>query len=98
METFSQRLSALLEERKMSQKQLSELAHVTQGAISKYLNGQEPKSAELFRIARALEVSMDYLYSGRNRPKPLNPSARTKAAEEKLKKVKNQLKDVLREI
>ncbi len=66
METFSERLARLMKSRNINQKTLSTLASIAQGTISKYRNGQEPKSAELYRMAKALGVSMDYLYSGQN--------------------------------
>jgi transcriptional regulator with XRE-family HTH domain len=98
METFSDRLSALMTERKINQKTLSTLAGVAQGTISKYLNGQEPKSAELFRMAQVLGVTMDYLYSGRNKPEGVGLNPRAEIAEDKLRAVKSGLQALLSEL
>ena len=60
METFSDRLRSLLAMRGISQKNLADAANLTQGAISKYLNGhQEPKSRELYSISKVLNVPME---------------------------------------
>lgn len=98
MENFSFRLAALMKARKMNQKTLSALAGVGQGTISKYLKGQEPKSAELCRISLALGVSMDYLYSGRNKPADPLANPRAEAAEQKLEAVKSGLRALLEKL
>ena len=43
---------------------LAAAAAVTPAAISRYLNGRLPGSDELYRLAQALETSMEYLYCG----------------------------------
>lgn len=98
METFSERLAALMAKKGINQKALSALAGVGQGTISKYLNGQEPKSAELFRIATALNVTMDYLYSGRNKPLSADSNPRAEVAEQKLEAVKSGLQALLKKL
>lgn len=97
METFSERLATLMANKGINQKALSALAGVGQGTISKYLNGQEPKSAELFRIATALDVTMDYLYSGRNKPPSGGANPRAEVAERKLAAIKKGLTAILKE-
>ncbi|MGN0886426.1 MAG: helix-turn-helix domain-containing protein [Candidatus Spyradenecus sp.] len=97
METFSERLLSLMKAQGMNQKTLSALAGVSQGTISKYLNGQDPKSAELFRLAQALNVTMDYLYSGRNKPEGIDLNPRAEVAERKLVAIKRSLTALLKE-
>lgn len=43
--------------KKLSQKQLSDLARVAQGTISKYETGRQmPRVAELFRLVKVLKI------------------------------------------
>lgn len=98
METFSERLAEQMSSKSINQKTLSALAGVAQGTISKYLNGKEPKSAELFRIAQALGVTMDYLYSGRNKPSGTGANPRAEVAEQKLEAVKSGLQALLEKL
>lgn len=98
METFSERLLALMKARGITQKELSAIAGVSQGTISKYLNGQEPKSAELYRLARAFGVTMDFLYSGRNKPVSADSNPRAEVAEQKLEAVKSGLQALLKKL
>ena len=43
--------------KKLSQKQVSDLAGVSQGTISKYETGRQmPRVAELFRLVKALKI------------------------------------------
>ena len=95
METFSERLLALMKARGITQKELSALAGISQGTISKYLNGQEPKSAELCRLARAFGVTMDFLYSGHQGI--ADATLRAEVAERKLAAVKKGLTAILKE-
>ena len=56
------RLSGLLSERQMSQKQLAEITNLTESAVSRYVKGDRvPKGAILLNIANALGSSTDYL-------------------------------------
>lgn len=97
METFSERLLALMKARGITQKELSAIAGVSQGTISKYLNGQEPKSAELYRLARAFGVTMDFLYSGQNNQTGIDANLRAEVAERKLAAIKKGLTAILKE-
>ncbi len=60
---FVMRLKQKLAERGLSQRRLAQLACVTSGSISDYLYGARmPRAAELARLARALDVSMGWLW------------------------------------
>lgn len=96
METFSSRLAFLLESAGMTQKDLCAATSLSQGAVSKYLNGkQEPKSRELRQLSVALGVSMDSWFESdpRSSGPPANSEWKTRAldSERKLVKVNNAL-------
>ncbi len=56
------RIAALLEEKKMTQKDLALTAQITESAVSHYLNGDRiPRGVNLMKIAKALETTTDYL-------------------------------------
>ncbi len=69
-EIFCLRLSKALADKSFTQRELSLLTGIAQSAISKYLSGKGlPRTAELFKLAKVLGVSMDYLCGLReNRP------------------------------
>ena len=56
--TISERLQIAMDKRKIKQIDLSRSAGVNQGALSRYLKGSyEPKSATIYKLALALDVS-----------------------------------------
>lgn len=56
--TISERLQNAMDERKIKQIDLARVADVNQGALSRYLKGSyEPKSATIYKLALALDVS-----------------------------------------
>ncbi len=60
---FVMRMKQMIAERGLSQRRLAQLACVTSGSISDYLYGTRmPRAAELARLARALDVSMGWLW------------------------------------
>ena len=62
MSVFSERLTALMKQNKINQKQLAQMAGVTESAMSYYVKGERtPRSDVLTRIAKALETTTDYL-------------------------------------
>jgi len=62
MSIFSERISLLLSQKKLSQKELSIKAGVTESAMSYYVKGERvPRGEVLSRIAKALNCSTDYL-------------------------------------
>ena len=59
---FSDSLLTIMERRRMSQRELAERSGVSDGTISKYINGiQIPKITALVNIALALDCSIDEL-------------------------------------
>ena len=56
--TISERLQIAMEKRKIKQIDLARVADVNHGALSRYLKGSyEPKSATIYKLALALDVS-----------------------------------------
>ena len=56
--TISERLQIAMDTRKIKQIDLARVADVNQGALSRYLKGSyEPKSATIYKLALALDVS-----------------------------------------
>ncbi len=62
MSVFSERLTALMKAKRISQKDFAKKASVTESAISCYTKGVRTSSGEvLTRIAKALNTIADYL-------------------------------------
>lgn len=60
--TFQERLSKVIEERGLKQKDLAEIAQTTEATISRYFNGERTPHIEvLVSISKSLNVSIDYL-------------------------------------
>lgn len=58
------RIKEMLNEKNISQKQLSEVTGITESAISHYIKGDRvPRGANLVKIARALGTTTDDLLS-----------------------------------
>lgn len=59
---FAERLRQLMMEKNFNQKQLSELTHITEASMSKYLKGtRTPRADVILALATALNVSTDEL-------------------------------------
>lgn len=59
---FSTLLKSFMEEHGISQKWLAEAANTTEATISRYINGiHQPNISLVMSIAKALNVSVDYL-------------------------------------
>lgn len=59
---FAQRLTELLKEQRVTQKELAERVGVTEASISRYMNSDRiPKSEIIANIATALHTTSDYL-------------------------------------
>ncbi len=59
---IGKRISELLTERGISQKDLSIKANITESAVSHYVNGDRiPRGVNLAKIATALDTTTDYL-------------------------------------
>ena len=62
MNTFGKRLEALLQEKSLSQRELSKLCGVSEVTVSRYVHGdRSPTSEILAKISDVLDVSSDYL-------------------------------------
>jgi transcriptional regulator with XRE-family HTH domain len=61
---LSQRIRQVMNEMKLSQKQLSDILGISQPAISLYLKGRMPPADVLYRIARLAHTSVEWLFSG----------------------------------
>lgn len=62
MSVFSERLIALMQQNRITQKELAQKAGVTESAMSYYVKGDRtPRSDVLTRIAKALGSTTDYL-------------------------------------
>lgn len=65
IKTMGNRIADLLDQRGMTQKQLSEKAGITEAAISHYIKGNRvPRASVLGRLAIALNTTTDYLLEG----------------------------------
>ncbi len=59
---FGERLSAILHEKNITQKELAARINTTEATLSRYISGErEPKACVLAEIATALDLSSDYL-------------------------------------
>lgn len=59
---FSERLLLVLKEKEMSQRELAEKININETALSRYVNGsRKPRMDILVNIARALNVSVEFL-------------------------------------
>ena len=73
MSTFTKRVKSILEEKKITQKQLSQLSGIAEASICRYLRGDsEPRLDIIARIAKALDVSEAYLIGETNKKKADN--------------------------
>lgn len=62
MSVFSERITALMKQKDLRQKDLAAKAGVTESAMSYYVNGSRiPRSDVLSRIAKELDTTADYL-------------------------------------
>lgn len=76
---IGEKILMLREEKDMKQKELAELVGVTEATLSRYENGKrEPKGEIVSRIAKALNVSTDYLLDSDNN---LNKESETSSLE-----------------
>lgn len=62
MRNFGQRLSGVLHQKKMEQRELAEVLGVTNRAVSAYVTGKSyPKMEHFIKMADYLDVSTDFL-------------------------------------
>ncbi len=70
---FNERLSNLLNESGISQRELAKEINIDEAALSKYVSGvRKPRMDILVNIARVLAVSVEYLASGSDRNEDFN--------------------------
>lgn len=64
---IANKLSTLLVQRGMTQKELAKVSNVTESAISHYIKGDRvPRGVNLRKIADALHTTVDYLLEDEN--------------------------------
>ncbi|VFB17229.1 transcriptional repressor DicA [Urinicoccus massiliensis] len=62
MNTLGKRISFLLDQKNLTQKELAKMANVTEVSIGRYINGKrQPNATALYDIAKALDTTTDYL-------------------------------------
>ena len=60
--SWREKVSTLMEQRSINQKQLSQLSGITESSISRYLHSDKrPRMDIVVNIAKALKVETDYL-------------------------------------
>lgn len=98
MSVFSERVSLLISQKGISQKDLAIKAGVTESAMSYYVKGERiPRGEVLSRIAKALGTSTDYLLGNDGKLQYLQRNL-GKLDSEQLKKAENILKSVFDDI
>lgn len=86
---ISENIRAALLAKGINQNQLAEAASVSNVTISRYMSGaRTPGTEELYRMAKVLGVSMEYLLTGRQDPET-EWQVRAQNAEKKLAEMKN---------
>ncbi len=61
-ERMADRITKLLHERNMTQKELALSANITESTVSHYIKGDRvPRGVNLVKVAKALETTADYL-------------------------------------
>lgn len=103
--TLQERIKEQMAEKKISQKELAEMTGLTEASVSKYVNGKrEPRIDVILKLAKAFNVSTDYLLQGCESQTLHNPFNEVKMAvarsknelseEEKTKLIKFILEDI----
>lgn len=67
MSIFVERVKELMNEKKITQKELSSLSGVSEPSLCRYLKGQMPRMDVINNVVKALGVSSDYLLGGENK-------------------------------
>jgi|GEM_PF-2389472 len=77
---IAQRIRQLREERRLSQRKLAELAHVTDAAVNMWETGKRfPRGRNLKNLAVALGVAESVILEGADRPTPEMPQDKSRA-------------------
>ena len=65
MATIGDRIVTLLKNENLTQKELAQMAGITESALSRYINGERmPKMEIIANLATALNTTSDYLIFG----------------------------------
>jgi len=89
--SLEERIKQLMEEQKISQKELAEKTGLTEASVSKYVNGKrEPRIDVILKLAKVFNVSTDYLLEGLENEKLHDAFSETKMA---IARSKNELSD-----
>lgn len=62
---LQQRMIMIMEDKKLTQKDLSDMLSVSQPAISLYLKGRMPPADVLYRLAQIADTSIEWLLTGK---------------------------------
>lgn len=83
---FSKRLKYAIKQKRITQRELAQRVNISPVTISRYMSSdvQTPGAWELYRIANALDVSMEWLLTGDNPPNDTKWQQRAATAEAKL--------------
>lgn len=68
MNTFAVKVKEILNERKITQKDLSIMSGVSPSSLSRYLNGKNPRLDVVINVSNALCVTKEYLLGKENKP------------------------------
>ncbi|MBT9563616.1 helix-turn-helix transcriptional regulator [Akkermansia muciniphila] len=93
---FSKRLKYAIKQKRITQRELAQRVNISPVTISRYmsLDVQTPGAWELYRIANALDVSMEWLLTGDNPPNATKWQQRATIAEAKLESFKLGLRNL----
>lgn len=88
---ISENIRAALATKGLNQNQLADSANISYVTVSRYMSGaRTPGTEELYRMAQILDVSMEYLLTGRKDPDTIWKT-RALAAEQKLAELRDLL-------
>ncbi|WP_419066451.1 helix-turn-helix domain-containing protein [Akkermansia sp.] len=93
---FSKRLKYAIKQKRITQRELAQRVNISPVTISRYMSSdvQTPGAWELYRIANALDVSMEWLLTGDNPPNDTKWQQRAATAEAKLASFKLGLRNL----
>lgn len=73
MATIGDRIVTLLKNENLTQKELAQMAGITESALSRYINNERmPKMEVIANLATALNTTSDYLISGKEEETSFN--------------------------
>ena len=63
---FGKRFSELMEIKKISNTELTEIANISKNNVGNYKNGQIPNATILYKLSQILGTTMEYLLTGKD--------------------------------